>query len=273
MNALKCLLVAAVLIFLAFGTPAAVHYVDLNSPNPVPPYADWSTAATNIQDAIDVTTNGDQVLVTNGIYNTGGRIDNYGAPFGNSLTNRIVITNSITVQSVNGPNATVIQGSQVPVTVNGLSAVRCVFIEKNLNALLSGFTLTNGATFLYSQLANGSSDCSGGGVFCWTPSAVWSPAVISNCIITSCSSDQYGGGVFGGIFVDCTLSNNSAVFGGGVHFAILTNCLVANNSANRTISSMPNGNLGGVLWIAGYTIVYYSITIQPPEAGELAVGR
>ena len=245
MKQYSLILIAACLMPFVFNTSAAVRYVDLNCATPASPFTSWATAATNIQDAIDLTTDGDQVLVTNGIYSYGGRIDNFGSPFGNSLTNRIVITNSIVVRSVNGPNVTTINGNQVPGTVNGLSAVRCVFIEQNLNALLSGFTISNGATFLYSQLGTGSSDCSGGGVFCWTPNAVWSPTVISNCIITTCSSGEYGGGVCGGIFTGCTLSNNSAVFGGGAYFAVLTNCFVANNSANLTISSMPNGNLGG----------------------------
>jgi len=51
-----------------FHASAATLYVSLNSTNPVPPYSYWTTAATNIQDAVGASTNGDLVLVTNGLY-------------------------------------------------------------------------------------------------------------------------------------------------------------------------------------------------------------
>src|SRR5262245_24144565 len=112
--------VALMFASLAFSARATVHYVDATSANPSPPFTNWQTAAITIQDAVDVCSDGDQVLVTNGVYATGGRIAE------TTLTNRVAVTNSITLQSVTGPASTIIVGFQVPGTTNGATAVRCV---------------------------------------------------------------------------------------------------------------------------------------------------
>ena len=211
------LLAIAGFVFLAFNTSASVLYVDLNSTNPTPPYADWSTAATTIQDAIDASMDGDQILVTDGIYQTGGQVV-YG-----SLTNRVVIDKAVTVQSVNGPVATMIQGYQDADSVAGDDAVRCVYLTNN--AVLSGFTLTNGAT---RAAGDGNLEQSGGGVWCES-----SDAIVTNCVLMGNTSATSGGGSYQGSLNNCVLIGNSSGSGGGAFGGVLNGCTLDANSADN----------------------------------------
>ena len=197
---------------------ATVYLVDVNNPFPSWPYADWTTAATNIQDAVDAATAGDQILVTNGVYGAGGRVV-YGA-----MTNRVAVTKAVTVQSVNGPAVTAIQGYQAPDTNNGDSAIRCVYLTNG--AALVGFTLTNGAT---RAAGDRNQEESGGGVF-----GASSSSVVSNCVLAGNSAFWYGGGVYTATLNNCTLTGNSASYGGGEAYTTLTNCTLAGNAASQS---------------------------------------
>ena len=206
---------------------ASVLYVDVNSTNATPPYTNWATAAANIQDAADAAVLGDEIVVTNGVYATGGR-----ALFG-TMTNRVAVDKPLTIRSVNGPQVTIIRGYQLPATTNGDGAIRCVYLTNG--ASLSGFTLTRGATQVgwdphpYRN--------SGGGVLCE------SGAVVSNCTLTY-NSGYYGGGAYAGTLNNCTFSTNSAsANGGGVMDANLNNCILIGNSAETYGGGAMSGNL------------------------------
>ncbi len=221
---MRAIILQAAAVWLALvGTSAlaTVRYVDVNNAAPAPPYTTWASAARTIQQAIDVALAGDEIVVTNGVYQTGGRaVDG-------AMTNRVAVTKPLTVRSVNGPGVTVIAGQQVSATVAGDSAVRCVYLTNG--AALTGFTLTNGVADY------------GGGVWCASASAV-----VSNCVLSGNSATYNGGGANGGTLYNCTLSGNSVNFadpdcpgtGGGAFGGSLNNCTLTGNSA-------PNGDGGG----------------------------
>jgi len=205
-------------LFGVFQASAAVHYVNVASTNPVSPFSSWATAATNIQDAVDAASNYDEVLVTNGIYQSGGRV----LP-GSLLTNRLVLTNAITVQSVNGPLVTTIAGYQIPGDITGDSAVRCAYLANG--AILVGFTITNGSTLAGGNDVEAGGDTSGAGILC----PIGDPSTMSNCIFVSNVAGDFGGGTFGGNYYNCTITANIAGIGAGDAFGNLVNCIVFGN--------------------------------------------
>ncbi|MHC1766693.1 MAG: immunoglobulin domain-containing protein [Verrucomicrobiia bacterium] len=195
-----------------------VFYVDGANRTPAFPFTSWETAATSIQDAMDAgTAAGRLVLVTNGIYASGGR-----AVEGSLLTNRVTILKPITVQSVNGPGVTIIEGTAAPGGSDGDGAVRCVYLEAD--AVLSGFTLRNGHT---RGEAGGfhESEANGGGV--------WSGKLgtVSNCVLAG-NSANVGGGAFHSTLINCVLAGNSAAAGGGAGLSTLYNCTLSGNVAS-----------------------------------------
>ena len=199
------------LLLLFFSIPAFAdtHYVSLSGRN-VWPYMNWTDAATIIQNAIETAADGDTVLVTNGVYDTGGR------PANGDLTNRVAIAKPLIVCSVNGPEFTIIEGVMSP----GDMTIRCVYL--GTNATLIGFTLTNGHA-----RASWGADSYGGGIFCEAS------AIVSNCALTG-NSAIYGGGAYKGTLYNCKLSGNSAVEGGGGAInSTLHNCSLTGNRAYR----------------------------------------
>ena len=182
LRAVKRITLATALALVAVISTAGaitVRCVDINSTNATPPYTSWLTAVTNIQDAIDVAVAGDEIVVTNGTYATGGRA------ISGAATNRVTVDKPLKLRSVNGPQFTLIQGAKSPGGGNGAGAIRCVYLVSG--ASLSGFTVTNGATQSGGAYTP---DISGGGVWCELTTNV----VVSNCVMVGNSAYYYGGG-------------------------------------------------------------------------------
>ena len=235
---------AVVVVFVTVcGAPAATLHVSTGSPADGPGTA-WSNAFHTIQGAVNASTNGDTILVTNGVYEAGSAV----TP-GYVLANRVCLTNAVTVRSVNGPSNTFIVGAGP----NGAAALRCVYLQTN--TFLIGFTLTNGHTAtdghnFYDKSGGGAflneggtiSNCmvtgngavfGGAGIFCWRE-----PCVVNNTRVEGNASEGYCGGLYfreGGAANHCLIMDNSCVYNGAgvmcTYTGILNNCLVAGNAA------------------------------------------
>ena len=207
----RWVLVAAATLF-SWSASAATYFVTTNG-NDGAAGTNWATAKQSIQAAVDASATGDRVVVSNGVYATGGRTYWFYA-----LTNRVLIDKVITVESLNGPDVTIIAGHPVI----GVEAVRCVYMTTN--ATLSGFTLTNGATRVLN--VGFALDQVGGGVFCGD-----SGAVVTNCMIAGNQAEASGGGAYDGTLNKCTLMGNRSYFGGGAHESTLNDCTLTDNTA------------------------------------------
>jgi hypothetical protein len=207
------------LLLAGMNLSAATLYVSTNSPNPEPPYASWTTAATNIQAAVSSAEAGDFIVVTDGVYSGG-----------------ITVNNPVNLLSVNGANSTVIAGPGP----NG-AFFPCITLTNG--SMLIGFTMTAGR--------NENSQNNAGGVWCDSSNVVLINCVISNnvsfngvcgvsggtlynCAITDNNGEIAGsvGGAYGATLNNCTITSNIAEQGGGVAGCTLNYCTLAGNSAN-----------------------------------------
>ncbi|HEX4646212.1 MAG TPA: choice-of-anchor Q domain-containing protein, partial [Verrucomicrobiae bacterium] len=189
-----------------------ILYVAQSSTNPVAPYTNWATAASDIQSALDQVVPGQSVLVSNGVYQTGGRL----LAAATVTTNRVVVTQATRLSSVNGPAVTTIQGQRASGGGDGPNAIRCVYLAGG--AILDGFTLSSGATASYEN---------GGGVYCASTNAV-----VTNCILYV-NYAYLGAGAYSGTLNNCTFQGDSAYDNGGAaNQSILNHCLVTGNACN-----------------------------------------
>jgi len=219
---------------------------------PTANYTSWATAATNIQDAIDVVGSGGVVLVTNGTY---------------VLTDMLTIADSITVRSFNNGatdrDGTIIDGNY-PTTTN-----RCVYLN-HASAVLDGLTLTNGFG------ATNSFSGKGGGLYL-------AGGTVTNCLITGNETLGAGGGVYldqAGTIVDSTISenfatNNNASYAGGVYIykaGLVTNCVVSGNRANKGGGVYFNGLGGAGGLLIDSTVVNNEAFVYTSGQGQAGIG-
>lgn len=211
--------VALTFLLLLGSARAADHYVSLNGTNN-PPYTNWPDAATSIQPAVTVATNGETVWVSNGTY---------------TISSTIVITNGINVIGTGG--VTIVDGNY---------ARQCFSISHS-NAVLDGFTITRGYYTadgggvivvqgnVQNCIISNNNAPKGGGI------AIYNGLVRNSTIsynLATNSSSGYGGGIYArtGLVDSCTIYSNSALRGGGIYFnnySTAINCRLYGNMATN----------------------------------------
>jgi hypothetical protein len=112
------MLVGVFVVCLAVSASADTWYVATNSLTDGPGTS-WSNAFWTIQGAVNAAGSGDTVLVTNGTY---------------CPSSQISVSKLITVESVNGPDVTIVDGQNV----------RRGFSLGNTACTIGGFTITRG---------------------------------------------------------------------------------------------------------------------------------
>ncbi len=239
-----------------------VVYVSSSATNPQPPYVSWATAATAIQDALDVPQLGYSIVVSNGVY-----------------SGDVTVTNPQMLVSANGPEVTVIDGG---------GNTFCVFLGDG--ASLTGFTLTNGVGGVYCSSTNAFlTNCvivGNSAAFSYWSGAYGAGAyqgTLHDCTLTSNSAagvwvgswewgEYYpgaGGGAYGSTLYHCTLSANSATdWGGGVCQCTLYSCTLTGNSARGDYDYYDGGQCGGgAAWST-----LYNCTLTGNSADDLGGG-
>ncbi len=174
--------------------------------------------AQTIQDAIDLSSNGDTIVVAPGIYSP---VASSGFDFGGRT--------GIVLQSENGAGVTIIdcQGSE--------SAPRRAFTfanDEDSTFIIDGFTIRGG----YGEYFSGGA--SGGGILINNCAPT-----IQNCVFTD-NSATYGGAVYAYRkpvrLTNCTFAGNSAPYGAAVLAYVqvvieLDNCVVAFNQGGQPV--------------------------------------
>ena len=175
----------------------------------------------SVQEAVDAASEGDTVLIKNGVHDVGGKLDE----FTTAMSNRVYVTKSLTLVGESKEGA-IIKGAHATEGVDdmglgcGANAVRCLGINAD-NVVVSNLTLTGGATH-NTTAGNDNEENNGGGVY------------VAN-------------GKKGIVLVDCIISNNVARRAGAFRYGKTDgagshgNCLLVRTwvHANKAVDRDP----------------------------------
>lgn len=196
--------------------PEANIYVSLTGSNTVP-YDAWARAATNIQTALNYSTNSWYSIIelAAGVYS------------GTNNVNLIIRNIPVMLRSSSGRENCVID-------CQGSNNTRGISFTANTNKLQ---TFVQGIT-----IRNGNVTGTGGGINCTNATPVIRDCVISNCIATTLGGGLYASAAPGMIIDNCLFDGNRATNGAGAYLSGSANMIVTNSTLQKNAAT---GNYGG----------------------------
>lgn len=238
---------------LVLSAPGADRYVSLTGSN-TPPYAEWATAARDIQDAVDLSQNGDAVYIGAGTY---------------PLAAELMITNQVILEGVSGAPATIVDGGGTRRCMQILHAgveVRGLTIQNGGGVSESGGIYARDNAWIdHCIIVSNTSSFSSGGL------RMERGGRLSDCTIRDNRSHHGGGLVLGstGLVQRCLFERNISsgnggglmAFGGG----LIEDCTIVSNRTSYQTSS--GGLYGGGAFIGSRTLIR-RCTVQHNFAGS-----
>ena len=227
LNFTKHFFAIIIFAFIAVNALAVTHYVSPTGGN-ISPFTSWANAATNIQDAVDIASADETIIISNGTY---------------QLNDQIVVEKRIIVQGNAGADASVVVAAYPK---------RCFYIASE-GVVIKDLTISNG--YVFGGYPNGY----GGGLF------FWSNGVVRNCVVVDNYAGDDGGGIYadGGIEVyNCSIYKNECWGAGGGIGSFFSAAIVSNSS----IKSNDAREKGGGFW--GEGLIYDSVFDSNTSVGN-----
>lgn len=248
---------SSALLQIAGVASAATRYVSLNGLH-VSPFTNLYGAATNIQTAINVSSQGDEIIVYPGVY-----------------TENISVYGDLNLHSLDPCDPSVV--SATVITRKNSNAL--ITIASYSDARVAGFTISNS---LDAGVTGGSSES----IIEWNTIACNSGGGLSHCTGTVQNNSIVGNtGEDGGGLHECTgtvrnnliADNTASKNGGGIYLSTYGTAQIANNTIARNLASLSGGGIyrvygqgylgifNNILWgnLAGNYAQYYDGAVTP----------
>ena len=223
----------------------------------------WTDAFNELQDAINVSSEGDQIWIAAGTYTPGGadtlsRDSFYFLPHNLELYGGFVGTETMLTERDFTVNLSILSGDHLGddndgdfVNNKSDNARHVMWLTDTVN----NATIIDGITFAYGitePAAGAGNDRRGGGIL------TYGAPIIRNCTFTQCWG-WFGGGLYprldgaDGVVIDnCIFNSNGGGFGGGAYCnatsATITNCTFEDNLVDNLAGGLYNGSeLGSII--------------------------